>query len=1456
MRRKNLWWVSCFIVSLLSVHVAAEDIKVLFLGDEGHHQPARRYAELEPVLESRGFDLTYTKLVSDLNAEKLTQYDALILYANIDNIGKEQADALLEYVDQGGGFVPLHCATFCFRNNDEIVALMGAQFQRHGTGVFRATAASSNHPILKGYGGFESWDETYVHHLHNEKNRTVLEYRVDREGREPWTWVRTHGAGRVFYTAWGHDSRTWTNPGFQNLVERGIRWAVKKDPLQAGEYLDDVPFPVPTIKKIPQDLKKFDYVDVGAQIPNYTPSRQWGTQGKPMNMMQKPLPAEESLKHIAVPEGFHVELFASEPDIGGKPLCMAWDERGRLWVAESYDYPNELQPPGQGRDRIRICEDTDNDGKADKFTVFAEKLSIPTSIVFSHGGILVQNGTETLFLKDTDSDDVADVRKTFISRWTLGDTHGGVSNFQYGLDNWIWAMQGYNNSAPVADGKQQQSFRMGFFRFRPDGTQVEFIRSTNNNTWGLGISEEGLIFGSTANGCPSVFMPIANRYYENVKGWAPSLTLGSIADTNQFNPITDKVRQVDHHGGYTAGAGHALYTAREYPKEYWNRVAFVNGPTGHLVGSFVLKGNGAGYKSTSPFNLFASDDEWSAPIMSEVGPDGQVWVVDWYNYIIQHNPTPKGFKTGKGAAYETELRDKKHGRIYRVVADTSKRTPFPDLSKASASELVAALKHPTMLVRKHAQRLLVESGNQEIARELMALVKDSSVDEIGLNVGAIHALWTLHGLGLLDGNNSPVNAVAYAALAHPSAGVRRNALQVLPLNPESTAAVLQAKVLRDRNAQVRLAGLLALADLPASAESAKALLGVAENAAQMSDRWIRDAVTCAAANNSSQFLQSLGSRDKVSPATLAIVIRVSNHFARSENAGDAARLLAGMNNAQPEVIEAVLQGLAEGWNAETEIKLTAADEAGLVKLLGKLSDGSKGRLVKLAMTWNSEKLREYQREIADKLLANVQDTDQSDRGRIAAAAQLVEFMQDDESIVEGLLDEITPQATPQLAAGLLEAIGKSRAENAGTLLVDYSSQLTPTLKKVAITQLISRPESTTALLVGIENNKIALSDLALDQQQALAAHPDRRIRDRARQMLARGGSLPNADRQKVLDELLPVTKDKGNVDRGRLVFKEHCSKCHKHGEMGVEIGPNLTGMAVHSKEELLVHIIDPSRNVEGNFRVYKVGTVDGLLLTGMLASESRTSIELIDTEGKKKNVLREDIEQFAMSNKSVMPEGFEKSINRTGITDLLEFLTDKGQFIPVQLDKYSTAVSTKGLFSDSTNGPDQMVFPDWKPKVFKNVPFVLTDPEGRSRPNIILLNGPFGPLPPKMPKSVTLPCNTAVKSLHILGGVGGWNFPYDRRKTVSMIVRFEYEDGKTEDHELLNGVHIADYIRRVDVPESEFAFQLRDQQVRYLQVVPKRADKIKTISLVKGSDSSAPIVMGITIETPKTKGDH
>ena len=953
---------------------SAADLTLLFMGDSGHHQPARRFQELAPALAARGIDLEYTDEMSKLDRTTLARYDGLVLYANIDRIEDDQARALLDYVAAGNGFIPLHCATFCWRNNSEIVALMGGQFQRHGARVFTTEINEPDHPIMKGYGSFTSWDETYIHHLHNETNRTVLEYRregnqADGQTREPWTWIRTHGKGRVFYTAWGHDERTFAQPGFHNLIERGIRWACGNDPTVVPAFIDPNRFATPEMTNVPSGLPNFEFVDVGPKIPNYTPGAKWGVQGEPRTLMQKPLSVEDSMNHFVTPKGMAVRRYADERDFESKPIAMNWDELGRLWICETLDYPNEL---GGNRDRIRICEDTDGDHVADKFTVFAEGLSIPTAIVIHRGGAVVQNGTETIYLKDTDGDDVADERTTLISGWALGDTHGGVSNFRYGLDNWIWAMQGYNNSTPTYDGKQAQTFRQGFWRFKlsqanpPKVTELEFVRSSDNNTWGLGISEEGLIFGSTANRNPSMFVPIPNRYYERVRGWAPS-TLHTIADTHEFEPITEKVRQVDQFGGYTAGAGHALYTARTFPTQWWNKTAFVCGPTGHLVGTFVLRRDGANYASTSPINLLASDDEWSAPIMAEVGPDGAVWVIDWYNYIVQHNPTPHGFETGKGRAYESDLRDKRRGRIYRVVPNTTdgdKIHSFSSLAEASNVELVETLKHPSFNWRLQAQRLLIERKAEDVLAPLVSLVADPSVDEIGLNVGAIHALHTLNGLGYLQLDAKflaagKIRQCLDRALAHPSAGVRRNALAVLPADESGLKLLMEHnELINDADSQVRLQAMLTIADMPFSPKASEV---IANAASRTTDSTLVDALTSAAAVHALPFLNALAaSENGTNPIPQRIARRVAEHVARGRPDAKVLRtILTGLTDASPELANVVIDGLANGLPADNKIESGADLDAAFVRLFEELKGEVRVKLIRLASRCGTSALDEY-----------------------------------------------------------------------------------------------------------------------------------------------------------------------------------------------------------------------------------------------------------------------------------------------------------------------------------------------------------------------------------------------------------------------------------------------------------------------------------------------------------------
>ncbi|QNF32744.1 ThuA domain-containing protein [Adhaeribacter swui] len=784
---------------------APRRVEVLFLGHESEHHNSNKYAPtLATALFSRGINITYTTSPADLNSENLKKYDGLIIYANHEKIAPEQDQALTEFVESGKGFIPIHCASFCFQNSENYIKMVGGQFKTHKTGDFTAKIIDAKHPTMQDITEFSTWDETYVHDKLNPDNKVLMTR--DEGGRpEPWTWVREQGKGRVFYTAYGHDERTWNNPGFQKLIGNGVLWAVGDKVSKQVEKLA-----LPTLT----------YVD--AAVPNYE-------KRDPAPKFQNPLSPAESQKLIQVPVDFDLQLFAAEPDIIN-PISMAWDERGRLWVIETVDYPNEVrEEDGVGDDRIKICEDTNGDGKADKFTIFADKLNIPTSLVFANGGVIISQAPVFMFLKDTNGDDKADVREVIIDGWGKFDTHAGPSNLKYGLDNKIWGTVGY--SAFKGTGENQNlAFSQGLYRFNPDGKNLEYLAKTSNNTWGLGFNENFDVFLSTANNTHSAYYYMPDKNLKRVLvGGSGAQGIKKIDGHYDMHTMTPNLRQVDVHGGFTAAAGHNLYTARNFPKEYWNRIAFVCEPTGRVVHNAIMEPSGAGYVEKDGWNFMASSDEWMGPVHAEVGPDGAVWVADWYDFIIQHNPTPTpdrgGYQAenGKGNAYINPLRDHDKGRIYRVVYKNAKPYDPVKLDKNKPETLVAALNNDNMFWRTTAQRLIVEGKHQSVLPELYKIAANQSVDEIGVNAPAVHALWTMHGLGALDESNQEALQVAIKALSHPAAGVRKTAIQVLPKNAEVKQALLKSNLINDSALPTRLTAILALAEMPTSDDIGQAI---------------------------------------------------------------------------------------------------------------------------------------------------------------------------------------------------------------------------------------------------------------------------------------------------------------------------------------------------------------------------------------------------------------------------------------------------------------------------------------------------------------------------------------------------------------------------------------------------------------------------------------------------------
>ena len=543
-----------------------------------------------------------------------------------------------------------------------------------------------------------------------------------------------------------------------------------------------------------------------------------------------PLSVKGSKERTQVPVDMRLELFAAEPDIA-KPIAFAWDERGRCWVAETRDYPHDVKQAGMGNDSIKICEDTDGDGKADKFTVFADKLNIPTSLVFVNSGIIVSQPPRFLFLADTDGDDKADVRKEIMTGWGIGDTHAQANNLHYGYDNWLYGCVGYSGFNGEIGGDMKR-FAQGTYRFKADGSALEFLHQFSNNSWGHGANEAGDQFGGTANGAPLFYGGLpASAAPRGVR----VMSAKKINVEDKCHTITPNFRQVDVFGGYTAAAGSAFIYSANLPARLQGR-ALVCEPTMKNIALMDVQPSGAGYTAKDNFNLVASSDEWMSPVFAEVGPDGAVWFADWQNFIIQHNPTPSvqrgGYdaKTGVGGAHENPLRDHARGRIYRVVWEKAQKPALTSLKGAATGELVKALSNDNQLWRLTAQRLLVEGKKVDATDALKQLV---TAKEPG--IGAIHALWTLHGLGKLDDETHKT------ALLSKGSALRRNATRALGNDDRAKGLFFSAGVVSDPDLITRKSGLVKLASFPTTKEIQTVVASLARKPEHRADEWLNEA---------------------------------------------------------------------------------------------------------------------------------------------------------------------------------------------------------------------------------------------------------------------------------------------------------------------------------------------------------------------------------------------------------------------------------------------------------------------------------------------------------------------------------------------------------------------------------------------------------------------------------------
>jgi cytochrome c553 len=453
--------------------------------------------------------------------------------------------------------------------------------------------------------------------------------------------------------------------------------------------------------------------------------------------------------------------------------------------------------------------------------------------------------------------------------WGFGDSHAMQNNLGRGFDNWLYGAVGYSNFRGNVGGKELQ-FGQGVFRFKADGSALQFLHQFNNNTWGFGLNAYGDVFGSTANGNPSFYgyLPAhilnptqpgsGRRGGGGGNGFRPGYRLGpdntveapapnvrripsakSMAPGMRMHPNTPNVRMVDNFGGYTAGSGHAFMVSDALPPRLQGK-ALVTEPTAKLIGIMDIQPDGGGYKAGDGGNLLASTDEWMSPIFADIGPDGAIWVIDFYSFVIQHNPTPNpqsaGIQatTGTGGAYKTEndLRDETHGRIYRVVWKDGPRSSIKSLAGAKSPELAAALDNGSLFWRLTAQRLIVDNKTTNASPALKKRVRSGTG-----GTGAIHALWSLEGLGALDKDTHQ------SALLDKDPALRRNAVRALPANEVGRQLFFGSGVIQDPDLITREVAFVKLAEFPTIPEIKTVVTQLPSVAANTNDAFLNDALT-------------------------------------------------------------------------------------------------------------------------------------------------------------------------------------------------------------------------------------------------------------------------------------------------------------------------------------------------------------------------------------------------------------------------------------------------------------------------------------------------------------------------------------------------------------------------------------------------------------------------------------
>ncbi|MES2924451.1 MAG: PVC-type heme-binding CxxCH protein [Verrucomicrobiota bacterium] len=1230
-------------------------------------------------------------------------------------------------------------------------------------------------------------------------------------GVSPMIWTKSVGEGRIVFFVPGKSPGTLGHPAVRDLLGRSLAWAGKTDEKDAPG------------KANPSELI---YPKGG------------------------PLAPREQVASLQTHPDFNVELVASEPLIS-KPINIDWDGQGRLWVVESMEYPEGKKGGGPesmysvwnresnlpkpravdrpGRDRICRLEDTDGDGLMDKRHVFADDLDLATSFCFYKDGVIVAQPPQVLFLRDTNGDGKSDRREVLYSGLGTQDTHSVLNNLRWGLDGWIYATHGYSSSPKVTSGDGARDFGSigsGVVRLKADGSSIEMVSAKSGNCWGVDITSDGeLFFTQPTSGDLVMHVPVTDKLMAeggmgSMPSWQVMIHLRPVKPLMTWEEIVEN-QPNDVIGSFTAACGCAIYEGGSWP-DVWKMGYFTAEPTVHIIHHEQLTRSGVTFSAakTREEEFSATRDSWSRQIDTRVGPDGQLYTIDFYNQAILHNDPRGPIHLWNNQAARPD-RDHFFGRIIRYEHREAKRLPVADLQTLEGR--VAALSHPNREVRFRAQRL-IEEGDVKSAANMLGGAK---------GLAKLHALWIRAAAGVL------AEQELIAALKDDDRSVQLTAAKVMGAHPGlGTGGVVKSmnsSLLKEKDPEVRLQ---VLAALPAKTVIAADTLVSINTAAY--DPWTTAAVTRLAKNSPGEVLAAaMASTEKEKQARL-----VARLFEFSAN--DESRLVP------------LLKVLGKG-----------GDVGIAMASLASLRERKLGASPELAAAIDALVESDIPQISATALPLAVQSWNASERSaRLEKAAQRVLTSQPHEKQVLSALGSLP--IFPASLAGFFQQSLVSPGEGRNSLFESILKNPAPDAAKLLIASMTSLPQGdkakiTEALLGRVDSSKAlvdAMADGSLPPGVAgpqlvarLAEHPNKLVRDHAAPVVAKFQGAVEA-KSAAINRLLPEVMASGDATVGKAIFQA-CAMCHLFNGEGAIIGPVLEGMGAHGVETWLTHIVDPNREVEPSFHVWNVGTKDGRNVAGFISRETAGSLFLKNVGGETE-IPRDQITSQTDTGKSLMPEGFE-SMGAPALRDLISYLrSGERRFHILTFGKAATADGSKGVYLSKDTPGDSVGLKRFGIVEERSVPFQLQDPAtAPGGKNVIVLKGGARPdaLSQTMPNRVELPANVAAGRLHLLGAVAGWGFPAVQSPEPLVMITVEYSDGTSDDLVFRNGIDIADHALAVDVPGSVRTGLVSHGQLRYLwRDLKKPAATISKIILSSGGNACAPMVAAITLESPGKDG--